>query len=308
MSRKEQPEKIRPEYSLFLDYLNVECGLAQNTILAYRRDFAKFDTFIGPDFSLDKVDADRVSAFILHLAKNGCSPATQSRALACLKSFYRFLTVERVVNENPTALIESARQWKKLPAVLTPEQTAALISAPDTKTVIGTRDRAILELLYASGLRASELTGLKTGDVNLGDGFLRAFGKGAKERVVPVGDMAKTSLAAYLEKNRPKLDKGRTDRLFLSRNGRKLDRHALYRLVTKYARAAGLKGKIGVHTLRAGNARACFHRYYPDIYPRRSLADSCGAQEISPQKLRIGDWGLGIGERRRCNQGNYLNQ
>jgi integrase/recombinase XerD len=178
-------------------------------------------------------------------------PATLQRKVACLRSFYRHLRRESLLEEDPTAQLRAPRQSRKLPQVLSRDEVARLLEQPGGSTPPALRDRALLEVMYACGLRASEATGLEVGDVDLEAGILRARGKGSKERLVPIGSAAGRALTAYLQRGRPKLAGDRLEpRLFLNHRGAGLTRQGLYKIVQRHARSAGLASKMSPHTLR----------------------------------------------------------
>jgi integrase/recombinase XerD len=241
----------------FLAYLEFERGLSRNTLDAYRSDLQQFGSHLektGGD-ALTVVHAD-LAEFIASMAagegdRPPVKPATLQRKVACLRSFYRHLRRESLLEEDPTAQLRAPRQSRKLPQVLSRDEVARLLEQPGGSTPPALRDRALLEVMYACGLRASEATGLEVGDVDLEAGILRARGKGSKERLVPIGSAAGRALAAYLQRGRPKLAGDRLEpRLFLNHRGAGLTRQGLYKIVQRHARSAGLASKMSPHTLR----------------------------------------------------------
>ena len=240
----------------FLAYLEFERGLSRNTLSAYRSDLLQFGAFLSERDreATDAAGAD-LADFLAELAGgNGqpaCSPATVHRKAACLRSFYRHLRREEIVDDDPTAALAAPRRGRRLPQVLSHSEVQKLLAQPRGDKPTALRDRALLELMYASGLRASETIGLETGDVDLKHGLLRARGKGAKERVVPVGGKAAMALSAYLRGARPKLVKNLSEpKLFVNFRGGPLTRQGLYKIVQRHARSAGLAQKMSPHTLR----------------------------------------------------------
>jgi len=251
----------------FLAHLELERGLSRNTLEAYRCDLAQLGAFlerrgVGPL----QATHDDLAAFIDSLADGvGASgrelasaalqrrpaPATLRRKLACLRSFYRHLRREQLLVADPTARLRAPRQGLRLPNVLSREEVFALLAAVRGSSPAALRDRALLETMYACGLRASEVTGLLLGDLDLEGGVLRARGKGSKERLVPFGSKAAEALAAYLRRGRPRLV-GMADEqhLFVNLRGRGLSRQGLYKIVQRHARAVGLEGRMSPHTLR----------------------------------------------------------
>ena len=240
----------------FLAYLEFERGLSRNTLEAYRSDLLQFGRFLERRRAVAQVaTAADVSAFLTDLATGnggpGASPATIHRKTACLRSFYRHLRREGVRDSDPTATLSAPRRDRRLPQVLTRGQVAKLLAQPKGTAPAALRDRALLELMYACGLRASEAIGLRVGDLDLEEQVLRARGKGSKERVVPMGRAAVAAARAYLERGRPKLVSGRTvPHLFVNLRGGALTRQGLYKIVQPHAAAAGLTGQMSPHTLR----------------------------------------------------------
>jgi len=237
----------------FLDYLTVECGLADNTIQAYRRDLIKLGQFLENQQLADmgKLTGAMVQRFLASLAEQNLADSSIARCSAAVRMFLRFLYLEGKLAQDGAALLDSPKVWQRLPNVLDYRHVQALLAAPNGDSLLYYRDKAILELLYACGLRVSELCSLDVADVDLKIGFVRCMGKGRRERIVPVGRMAIEALDSYLRLLRPNLVKdARIHRLFLSRRGRPLDRENVWRLVKRHARQAGLIGKVSPHTLR----------------------------------------------------------
>jgi integrase/recombinase XerD len=241
----------------FLAYLEFERGLSRNTLDAYRSDLQQFGAHLertGGDALA--AGPDDLAAFVASLADGDgerppVAPATLQRKVACLRSFYRHLRRAELLEQDPTGELRAPRQDRKLPQVLSREEVAKLLEQPSGVTPAALRDRALLETMYACGLRASEATALEVGDVDLGAGILRTRGKGSKERLVPIGSTAGRALAAYLRRGRPPLAGDRLEqRLFLNHRGSGLTRQGLYKIVQRHARAAGLEGRMSPHTLR----------------------------------------------------------
>jgi integrase/recombinase XerD len=240
----------------FLAYLEFERGLSRNTLEAYRSDLLQFGRFLDERnaTAAEATSAD-VSDFLTHLAEgNGrppASPATIHRKAACLRSFYRHLRREGVRDSDPMATISGPRRGRRLPKVLTRGEVSKLMEQPKGTEPTALRDRALLELMYACGLRASEAIGLDVSDVDLEDGVLRARGKGSKERVVPIGSQAVDAVRRYLERGRPAIARGRpVSALFLNFRGESLTRQGLYKIVRRHAVTAGLADRMSPHTLR----------------------------------------------------------
>jgi integrase/recombinase XerD len=236
----------------FLAYLEFERGLSRNTLDAYRTDLLQYGRFLEEreQTALDATPGD-VSDFLQKLAVNGASPATIHRKSACLRSFYRHLRRDGLLDTDPTATLSTPRRSRKLPQVLTRGEVEKLLSQPRGTEPAALRDRALLEVMYACGLRASEAIGLELMDVDIEEGVLRARGKGSKERVVPIGQAALRALRTYLERGRPKLVKGAPEaHLFVNFRGGHLTRQGLYKIVRRHAQTAGLADRMSPHTLR----------------------------------------------------------
>ncbi|HEY7077176.1 MAG TPA: site-specific tyrosine recombinase XerD [Solirubrobacteraceae bacterium] len=234
----------------FLAYLEFERGLSRNTLEAYRSDLLQYGAHLDGRDPLTVGHAD-LAGFVSGLADGGAAPATLQRKVACLRSFYRHLRREGLITNDPTAHLRAPRQTRRLPQVLTRDEVARLLEQPQGTQPAALRDRALLELMYACGLRASEAIGLEVGDLDLEAGVLRARGKGAKERLVPVGSAATRALAHYLSRGRPQLVGDRLQtRLFVNQRGGGLTRQGLYKIVQRHAAAAGLADKMSPHTLR----------------------------------------------------------
>ncbi|MGB9662707.1 MAG: site-specific tyrosine recombinase XerD [Moorellaceae bacterium] len=237
----------------FLYYLAVERGLAENTLASYHSDLEQYFAYLAQAKVKSIKDTSRglIVAYLVQLQSQGRSPATICQHLAALRAFYQFLVREGVLDSDPTAAMESPRQAKKLPRVLTVEEIDLLLKQPQPNTPAGLRDKAMLELLYASGLRVSELVALNVDQVNLQEGYVRCLGKGSRERVVPIGAVASFYVKVYLEQGRARLLKDRRDpALFVNQNGKRLSRQGCWKIIKAYARAAGLPHHITPHTLR----------------------------------------------------------
>ncbi len=238
----------------FLNYLVVERGLAQNTIISYRHDLFKFTEYLeGAGIkSARGVKKNDLNQYMAELKKRRLSSNSISRNLAAIKMFFRFLANEGHLKENPTSIIESPKMWKKLPDALSVAEVEKILGMTAGRDWIHLRDKACLELMYATGMRVSEITNLKLQDLNMDVGFIRCMGKGSKERIVPLGRAAKTAVDKYLKRVRAKLlKKGKTEPgLFLTRLGGKMTRQNFWKMIKNYTRSAGIKKKISPHTLR----------------------------------------------------------
>ena len=244
---------MRALLDMFLDYLVVECGLSENTITAYRSDIERFIAYLRKYRVRHprEVDVERAADYLIDLKDEGLAASSISRALVAIRMFFRFLWSEGKIKTDCTSLIEAPRLFHALPDFLSIEQVERLLTTPEAETALGLRDHAMLELLYATGARISEVCNLKVDDIDLEFGYARCFGKGRKERVAPVGRKAVAAVGRYLKAGRPRLLKNRTSEfLLLSRTGRRLDRHSAWRRVERAARRAGLPGRCYPHVLR----------------------------------------------------------
>ena len=242
----------------FLAHLEFERGLSRNTLAAYRTDLLQFGRFLAErEREATSAEPSDLSDFLADLAQgdgNGrppCSTATVHRKAACLRSFYRHLRREEAIEDDPAARLQTPRRGRKLPEVLSYAEVQRLLAQPRGDDPTTFRDRALLELMYASGLRASETISLEIQDVDLEQGVVRARGKGSKERLVPVGGKAVAAVRAYLRAGRPKLVSSPEERkLFLNFRGGPLTRQGLYKIVLRHAESAGLGDRMSPHTLR----------------------------------------------------------
>ncbi len=235
----------------YLAYLRVEKGLADNTVVAYRRDIRQFlECLENSRVALDQVDRQQVQDYLRELYGE-VSPRTMARRIVALRSFFRFLLLDGYLSQDPTETLEAPRIWRSLPSYLTAEQVEELLALPDVARPLGLRNRAMLEVLYASGLRVSELVNLKIQDVRLDLGILRTMGKGSKERLVPVGDSARDWVERYLAQSRVHLARRRasTPILFLSQKGGAMTRQNFWNIVRGFASQLGVS-KLSPHVLR----------------------------------------------------------
>ncbi len=239
-------------YSDFLDYLRGECHLADNSIDAYGRDIRRFVAWLGKR-KISEIQIEDFSDFIGQLSDSGLAPVSVARTLVAVRTFYKFLQLEGVVEENPAELITTQKMWQRIPGVLSPREVEAFLAAPRRIDSYWQRDIAMLEVLYATGCRASEVCGLRVRDLSLAERHLRCEGKGGKQRMVPIGNRAVTAIERYTAELRGTLAAKTSpppEELFLSRTGRPLDRIQLWRLVKTYACRAGIDAAVGPHTLR----------------------------------------------------------
>jgi integrase/recombinase XerD len=249
------PPEVAGRLADFLDYLQAECGLAHNTRLAYQRDLRHFFAFLGeafPGWKLGGLTARHIEAFLRSGRKRNLATASIARSLAAVRTFCRHLVLQQVLPHDASDSLDSPKKWHRLPDVLDDQAVRHLLNAPDAgQDSHALRDRAILILLYATGMRASELAGLKLSDVNFHLGVVRVLGKGGKERIVPVAEEALSAVRYYARQYRPSLLGGADPKeLFVSRTGRPLPREDVFRIVRKYVRRAALRGHVGPHTLR----------------------------------------------------------
>ena len=230
----------------FIDYLRIEKNLSANTIEAYRRDLKMYREHFGAS-NFTNAKASDVSSFFQFLYTRKLKPRSAARAMVAVRALHKFLLLERAATENPAATIDLPRWWKPLPHVLSSADVDRLLAAPDPASVHGLRDRAMLEVLYATGLRVSELVGLRMDGMNLESGFVRCVGKGDKERIVPLGDSAISAIAAYLPVRRPLKS---AHYLFLSKRGTRMTREHFCRTLKQYGIRAGIRKKLSPHVVR----------------------------------------------------------
>jgi len=267
--------------STYTDFLKIEKRQSPNTIASYQHDINYFASYLL-DKKLIGVNADDVRSFLVFLREKGLASSTVARYLSSLKSFYRYLFVEKLILDNPIEIIESPCPWRKLPNVLSAEEVDALIASPDIKTSDGLRDLAMLELLYATGLRVTELISLKLSAVDLSVGYLRTLGKGSKERVVPFGDAAKIAIEEYVLRVRPLLSKNtQSTDLFLTRRGTAMTRQGFWKILKKYITKAKISGNVSPHTLRHAFATHLLERG-ADL---RSVQQMLGHSDISSTQI-----------------------
>ncbi|PWN57079.1 site-specific tyrosine recombinase XerD [Abyssibacter profundi] len=237
----------------FVDMLWMERGLSDLTLTAYRSDLEGFARQLYQQGIADLLSADAaaVQACLGARLQRGHKPRTVARLLSSLRRFYRYLVREAIIEADPTALIQSPRLGRPLPKTLTEQDVERLLNAPDTRTPLGLRDRAMLETLYASGLRVSELVGLQVHEVNLRHGVLRVTGKGGRERLVPLGETAAQWVDRYLREARPALvEMRRSDDLFVTQRGQAMTRQNFWRIIKQTAVRAGVSSPLSPHTLR----------------------------------------------------------
>lgn len=234
----------------FLNYLAVERGLSRNTVISYEHDLQRYLEAMR-ERSPDQVVPSDVISFMASLAAIGISPSSIARNIAAVRGFHKYLIMDGLARKDPTADIETPRKWIRLPKALSSADVENLLNQPDLSTTIGLRDKAMLELLYATGLRVSELVGLRIADLNLERGFLLVLGKGSKERAVPMGEAAVAAITDYLARARPYLLKGKdSEVVFISLRRRGITRQMFWERIKLYSRSAGIGKSISPHTLR----------------------------------------------------------
>jgi integrase/recombinase XerD len=282
----------------FIAYLELERGLSRNTLEAYRSDLLQFGAWlaaVGKDALA--VQHSDLAAFVASLAAGGegrapAASTTIQRKVACLRSFYRHLRREEILDRDPTAELKGPPRGKKLPQVLTRDEVAALLSQPRGASPAALRDRALLELMYACGLRASEAVGIRLEELDLDEGVLRANGKGAKERLVPIGSKAVAALLAYLTIGRPQLvGVPEETHVLVNQRGRQLTRQGLYKIVQRHAKGAGLADKMSPHTLRHTFAThllagGCDLRSLQEMLGHADIATTQIYTHLSAERLR----------------------
>jgi integrase/recombinase XerD len=239
----------------FIHFLIVEKGLAKNTIVSYERDlksYIKYFSNVEQLKSFNEVERIHIIHFLGHLKEQGKSSRTLARHVASIRAFHQFLLRERVSDHDPSVHIETPKLERTLPKVLNLEEVETLLDSPNLKDHYGIRDKAMLELLYATGIRVSELIGLQTGDVHLTMGFVRCIGKGNKERIIPIGKTALSALENYVNNGRSHFisKKNHDNALFLNHHGKQLTRQGFWKILKKLAQGAGIEKELTPHTLR----------------------------------------------------------
>ncbi len=268
----------------FLESLEYEKGLSQNTLESYGADLRDYQMFLKDHSSETLIDVtpSTIVGYLMFLRRKGRSTATVARRLASMKSFYRFLLKEGYIDKDPCENLSSPSLERRLPKVLTLAEIERLLDQPDLSTPIGLRDRAILEVLYAAGLRVSELTNLDLGDVDLREGFVRCIGKGSKERVVPLGEIAIAATESYIENGRPTLIFDPKElSLFVNQNGGRMTRQSIWKLVKKYSEGARIPKEVTPHTIRHSFATHLLE-HGADI---RAVQEMLGHADISTTQI-----------------------
>ena len=268
----------------FLNYIFVEKGLSKNTISAYRRDLDKYSKYLQAREirALSQVERKQITNFMLHLKDRGLNSNSISRALVAIKMLHRFLSNEGYLKDDVASALSLPKLWRRLPDVLSLAEVDKLLRAPKIRTNIGLRDKSALELMYATGMRVSEIANLKLSDLNLDMGFVKCIGKGQKERIVPIGGYAQKALIRYINKVRPQLSKHRDEaHLFVSRLGKKISRQTFWKVIRGYARASAIKKEVSPHTLRHSFATHLLERG-ADL---RTVQEMLGHSDISTTQI-----------------------
>ncbi|MFW6323946.1 MAG: site-specific tyrosine recombinase XerD [Desulfovibrionales bacterium] len=248
--KKKRQDSLTAWIDKYLEHLLVARGLSENSLQAYASDLRSFERFLRESRNpTSAVDRDTLFLFLVRLRQKGLTSRSLSRNISSLRGFFHFLTEEGVVKNNPAELLENPKLPRVIPDILSRRETISLLDQPDLTRKLGFRDRTMLELLYAAGLRVTELVSLRPLDFNSQQGVLRVWGKGSKERLVPLHDTAQKFLCAYLQSWR-KSFRPIQDRMFLNRSGKGLTRQGVWKLIRKYSQNAGIAKKISPHTLR----------------------------------------------------------
>lgn len=237
----------------FMHYLTVEKGLSKNTLESYKRDLKQFTSYLKQKHpvKIEETSRQNIVSYLMSLREQGKATSTISRNMASIRAFYQFLLKDQIITSDPSILLETPKIERRLPKILSIAEVEILLQTPQSSTSFGQRDRAMLELLYATGIRVSELISLSIEDVHLQMGFVKCLGKGSKERVIPLGRVAIESLEQYLQVGRYKLNKNkRSKALFLNHHGNPISRQGFWKIIKKHAKDAGIKKEITPHTVR----------------------------------------------------------
>ena len=269
----------------FSDYLRIEKRNSPNTISAYRRDLLRFSAELAGQ-KVESVTTADIRDFLISIKKKGLSAASVARSLSSIKSFFKYLCHDKQFQDNPAEILETPKSWRKLPDILSSEDVDNLLKSPNLESGLGLRDKAMLEVLYASGLRVSELINLKISQLDMEVGYLRTFGKGSKERIVPIGAVAKRAVENYILNSRPALASNRKDgrkakELFVTRRGRGMTRQGFWKLLKGYVIQANVRSSVSPHTLRHAFATHLLERG-ADL---RSIQQMLGHSDISTTQI-----------------------
>jgi integrase/recombinase XerD len=269
----------------FSDYLRIEKRNSPNTVSAYRHDLVRFSAELAGR-KVESVTTADIRDFLIFLKEKGLSAASVARSLSSIKSFFKYLCEDKQFQNNPAEILETPKRWRKLPDVLSSEDVDNLLKSPNLDSALGLRDKAMLEVLYASGLRVSELINLKINQLDMEVGYLRTFGKGSKERIVPIGAVAKRAVENYILNSRTVLASNRKDgrkakELFVTRRGRGMTRQGFWKLLKGYVIQANVRSSVSPHTLRHAFATHLLERG-ADL---RSVQQMLGHSDISTTQI-----------------------
>ena len=265
----------------FSEYLRIEKRNSPHTVSGYCRDLRRFASVFS-DIEVSRLTTIDIRGFLLILRDDGLSPSSIARSLSAIKSFFRYLCQDKQLKENPAEILETPRKWRKLPHLLSLEDVDKLLSGPDINNAIGLRDQAMLEVLYATGMRVSELISVKGHNLDLVTGCLRSMGKGSKERIVPIGMVARRSVEEYRLSSRPILAKGRkVEELFLTRRAQGMTRQGFWKILKGYVKQSDIKSNVSPHTLRHAFATHLLERG-ADL---RSVQQMLGHADISTTQI-----------------------
>jgi len=264
----------------FLRYLRIDKGYSENTIKSYETDLMKFLDY-NKDKDINNISNDDIREYVKWLKKNELNEKSISRNISCLKSFYKFLVIQRIISDNPSDSVIMPKIKKTLPSILTEDEVLKLL---DVKLIdnFSYRNKAMLELMYATGLRVSELVNLKLQDIDFSEDIIRTFGKGSKERIIPIGDYAVEYLKKYIEEYRPlMLKKATCEYLFLNNHGKKMTRQGFFKIIKKVAKENGIDKELSPHTLRHSFASHLL-KYGADL---RTIQELLGHSDISTTQI-----------------------
>jgi integrase/recombinase XerD len=269
----------------FSDYLRIEKRNSPHTIYAYRLDLLRFSAEFA-DQKVESVTTADIRGFLIFLKEQGLSAVSVARSLSSIKSFFKYLCSDKQFQDNPAEILENPKIWRKIPDVLSSKDVDNLLKSPNLDSALGLRDKAMLEVLYASGLRVSELINLKISQLDMEVGYLRTFGKGSKERIVPIGVIAKRAVENYILNSRPTLafnlkDGRKAEELFLTRRGRGMTRQGFWKLLKGYVIQANIRASVSPHTLRHAFATHLLERG-ADL---RSVQQMLGHSDISTTQI-----------------------
>lgn len=268
----------------FIHYLTVEKGLSKNTLESYKRDLKQFIAYLrkSEQSKIEEISRQNIVSYLMVLREQGKATSTISRSMASIRAFFQFLLRDQKIISDPSIHLETPKIERRLPKVLSIAEVEVLLQAPQSSTAFGQRDRAMLELLYATGIRVSELISLSLEDVHLQMGFVKCLGKGSKERVIPLGRVAIESLEQYIQVGRHKLDKKkRSKALFLNHHGNPISRQGFWKIIKKHAKDAGIEKDIMPHTIRHSFATHLLENG-ADL---RSVQEMLGHSDISTTQI-----------------------